>query len=78
MHKSGLRFLLALASYCCIFNFFPLLGMAQCGCDHVIDPAVVYINGNDAAFNFSPGDVVCLQAGKKSELWIINVRKGGH
>jgi len=52
---------------------WPTAAWGQCGCDHVIPPSVVYINGNDPAYQFVPGDVVCLQAGVKSELWILNV-----
>lgn len=57
----------------CLFVLTPYRGLAQCGCDHVIDPGTVYINGNDPAFNYAPGDVVCITASTKSELWILNV-----
>ncbi|RMG23756.1 MAG: hypothetical protein D6730_13850, partial [Bacteroidetes bacterium] len=48
-------------------------GFAQCNCDHLISQEVVYINGADN-YSFQPGDTVCLQAGIKPELWIINVK----
>lgn len=48
-------------------------GIGQCNCDHIIAPEVVYINGDDPAYAFAPGDVVCLEASTKQELWILNV-----
>ena len=62
---------IAWLGFICIFH--PMTGLAQCNCDYIIDPDVVYINGDDPQYQFQPGDEICLQGGTKSELWILNV-----
>lgn len=53
------------------FIFYPDLAersFSQCNCDHVIGAGEEYVNG----INVAPGEVVCLMAGVKPRLGLIN------
>ncbi|WP_160164070.1 PKD domain-containing protein [Nafulsella turpanensis] len=44
----------------------------DCGCNHVIEVGTTHIDGS--AMGIKPGDVVCLKAGKRTNLYIKNLK----